>query len=488
MNHPFRYAAAAFASGAAALAFGADALAGEAEDALIAKVVSAYGGDRLRNMKSIRINDVYKNAFPGQGYTSGYVEFTPLSQDARIDLAGERGSVEGWSANWNFDTHTRQLSAGEEIVTVNYRDGTYQHATAPDFFSAFGIVYRVSDTLLAYQLAKSAQTAKAAGEENYLGRPHKLITFEMPQSPPLTLHVDAESGVISKMTRETAFGALTYLFSDHKTVGGVGYASSFEFFIGKDPNIITTSRNISVNTVRSNVFSVDRGIVEEPARVSQSEMTVDEIAEGVHLAGVGGAGAAAYTAFIDAGDHVIAVGGYAGLKARYDAYKDAVGHSKPIRYQIVTHHHTDHLGGMADALALGATFVSPANAVENVSVAAGETPPADRLIVLDGEMTLGPVKIYDIATSHAESYALVYAPGAKVAFQADHYTGNYEGDTPTSAGVGAVTLKKAIDDLGLDVDILLSAHGRKAVPWAEFETAVENYDASPCPSGRAICG
>lgn len=464
------------------IALTAGALAGEAEDALVEKVVDAYGGDRLTNMRSIRIQDNYKNAFPGQGYTSGYVEFTPLKQDAQLDLAGQRGSVEGWSANFNFTFNNRTVSVGDDIVAINYTAGTYQPGAGADYYTAYGAVIRVTDTLLAYELSKQTENIEHNGTSTYLGRPHELITFTMPSSPPVTLHVDAASGLISKMTRETGFGALTYQFRDHTTANGVGYASSFEFFVGPDVNILTLSREVSVNNVRSNVFQIDRGIDEEGARVDTSEMTVDEIADGVHLAGTGNA----YTTFIDAGDHIIGVGGYAGLADRFTAYKEAAGHDKPLHYQIATHHHTDHLGGMADAFALGATFVTPENAVANLNNAVGEDIPDDRLTVLDGKMTLGPVEIYDISTNHAESFALAYIPGAKAAFQADHYTGNYV-DGPSLAGTSSVHLKNAIDDLGIDVDTLLSAHGRKASSWTDFEAAVAAYDPRPCASGRAIC-
>lgn len=467
--------------GAAAIQF-SPATAGEAEDALIAKVVDAYGGDKLTGLKSIRVDDRYKNAFPGQGYTSEFVEFTALAQDAQLDLENQRGSVEGWASNWNFSFHNRTVSAGDDIVTVNYLTDNYQPASFADYYAAYGAVIRVTDTLLAYELSKHAENAEHKGASNYLGRPHEVITFEMPSSPPLTLHVDAGSGLISKMTRETGFGALTYQFRNHGETKGVAYARDFEFFVGPDVNIVTLSRNVSVNGVRRNVFAVDRGTAEEPARIDTSEMTVDEIADGVHHVGTGNA----YTVFVDAGDYIVASGGYPGLKNRFDAYREAAGHEKPLRYQIVTHHHTDHLGGMADALELGAIFVTPENAVANLETAAGADIPEERLQIIDERATVGPVETYDISTNHAESYALVYIPASKAVFQVDHYNGLYE-DAPNAAGASAVSLKTAIDRLDLDVETVLSGHGRKAESWADFEAAVAAYDPAPCPSGRVIC-
>lgn len=488
MKQNYSKMAAVLGAAVSIIALSSPAQAGEAEDRLIDKVTQAYGGDELTGLQTIRIQDHYKNAFPGQGYTSRMVEFTHLKQDAQLDLANERGSVEGWSANWNFTFNTRTVSAGDDIAIINYNAGDYQPAAFTDFFAAYGAIIRVTDTLLAYHLGKARDTAEHKGNALYLGRPHQMIEFQMPSSPPLTLYVDEATGLISKSERVTAFGSLTYAFGNHTEQNGIAYASDFEFFVGPNVNILSLSRDISVNSVPDSVFAIDEGIVAEPARVDQAELTTDEIAPGVHLVGQAPQGAAAaYTTFVDAGDHLIAIGGYAGLRARYDAYSEATGSTKPIRYQIVTHHHTDHLGGMADALEMGAIFVTPSNAVANLATAAGAEIPEDRLIVLDGEMTLGPVQIYDFASNHMESMALAYIPAARAIFQADHYTGAYEGDVPSPIGPGTVHLKNWIDARGLGVDTVLSAHGRKAVTWAELSGSVANYDGQPCKSGRPIC-
>ena len=470
------------------IAVGAAALstavaAGEKEDALIEKVLAAYGGDALTGMKSIAIDETYKNAFPGQGYTPVHVEFTELKQEHRLDPANQRASVESWSANWGFVNHTRQLTAGEDIVTINYRTGDYQTASAPDYYTAFGPVIRTSDTLLAFELARQAETANFEGERNFLGTPHQLISFEIPNSPRLTLYVENESGLISKMVRDTGLGPLTYQFRNHLKAKGVAYASDFEFFINNNVNLLTGRRDVAINTVRGAAFRIDRGITEEPARIDTSEMSVDALGDGVHLVGTG----FTFTTFIDAGDHVIAVGGSAGLQERVEAYREATGADKPLRYQIATHHHTDHLDSMPAAFELGANFIAPAAAVENLKAAVGDALSDERITVLDKKLSLGPVDIHEITTSHAQSYALVYVPAIKAVFQADHYNGVYQ-DAVSPANVGSVSLKDAVDALGLDVAIVLSAHGREATPWADFVEAVEAFDPQPCIRQRAICG
>ena len=46
------------------LATATTAQAGEKEEALVAKIVDAYGGDQLTNARSMRFQEEYKNAFP----------------------------------------------------------------------------------------------------------------------------------------------------------------------------------------------------------------------------------------------------------------------------------------------------------------------------------------------------------------------------------------------------------------------------------------
>lgn len=470
----------ALALGAVLLA--SSAYAGDAEDKLIAKVVEGYGGKKLTNMKSIRIQGNIRIMNQGQGYTSDFVEMLPFKQDLQLDLVNQRGSSEGYSHNWNFTNHNRLVSVGEDIVNMNYQTNTYATGAAPDYYTAFGPTIRISDTLLAYELSQRPETATYGEALSYVGRPHETISLEIPNSPPLKLFVDSATGLISMMQRETPFGALTYHFQDHTTTNGVAYATGFEFFVGNWANNVTVSREVSVNTVRPSTFSLDRGMNEAPAQIDVSEMTVDKIADGVHHVGTGGA----YTMFVDMGDTIIGVGGSAGLADRFTAYKEATGQDKPLSHQIATHHHTDHLASMPDALALGATIIAPAEAVANVQTAAGADLTDDRLVILEDTMDLGPVKIATVSTGHVEALAVVYVPSAKIVFQVDHYNSNLESGIAPANGNGA-TFKAAFDAFDLDIETILSGHGRKAVAWSDFAQAVADYDPAPCKSNRPIC-
>ncbi|MCP4144860.1 MAG: hypothetical protein GY752_06185 [bacterium] len=460
------------------------AMAGEQENAVIGKVVNAYGGKKLLSAESIEYQQQYKTSLLGQGYSPDFVERTRINWDGKFDLVNNRASWEIWTNHFHFAYHMRTATVDDQIVTIDYNSAHYQPESRPSYYAAFGSIIRASDTMIAYKLSELAEKVMYAGNRSYLGRPHDMLSFEFPMSPTFTVYVDSESGLISKMSRTTGLGVISYRYSNHATVDGVAYARDFEVYIDDHLNLESLDLSFSVNSVRPSAFQIDRGIEEEPARVDKSEMTVDEISEGIHLTGIG----EAYTMFVDAGEYVIGVGGYSGLADRFTAYQKATQTEKPLRYQIVTHHHTDHLPGLADAFELGATLISPANAVDVVTTAVGGDIVEDRLVILEGKLTIGPVEIYEINTNHSESFALTFVPRAGIAFATDHYDALYAGDTLTFADLRAVSLRGAIEDIGITVNFLLSSHGRKAAPWSEFVAATDAYNKSElCAFNRPIC-
>ena len=456
-------------------------LAGEAEDALIAKIVEAYGGERLTNLESIRFSDQLKNVGLGQGWSADYVELTEARQEVQIDLEDNRFHGEFFSDSPTGGFHTVALAEQDDITAINYQTSTYGPAPAPDFYTAIGATVRTSDTLLAYELSARSETATHQGDAVVFGQPHEVISFDYPNSPPLTLYVDSETGFIRKMTRETQFGNLTYQFPQQVQQNGIAFAPGFDFYAGDDPVSITLKRTVEFNTVRDNNFHLDRSLTEAPETIDTSELSIKEIADGLHLVGSG----PGFSIFAETDDGVIAAGGYGGLTDRFNAYREAAGHEKPLIHQIVTHHHTDHLAGMAEAFALGATFVSPESAVSNLNDAAGDIP-EERLQVVDSTSTVGPFEIFIVSTTHVAELALVYHAPSKTIFQADHYNSNWvDGFAPGSRHTAS--LRRAIAALDLDVSTVLSAHGPVAVPWSEFVEIADNVNTDPCPTDRAIC-
>lgn len=459
--------------------------AGEKEDKLIEQVVAAYGGDALTKAKSLRINDRYKILAVGQSASPDLMDIGFNNVSLTIDFENGRKSLRNWNKNRGGAFLNQAIFDGEKGHNINELAHTHAENANLSFATLGGGIVRTTDAALVRHMVDTADTAVAGDDAMYRGKAHKTITVKMEGSPDLTLFADAETGLISKMTRQNPqLGELSYIFSEYRSSDGVTYASDMNFLIAGQPNIVTTKRTIDVNPMVEENFKLPTGYSEQGATMDTSEMSVKKLADGIYYAGQNNG----FSLFVDAGDHFVASGGYAALPARLDAVKAFAKVDKPLKQQIVTHHHTDHLGGMNEAAELGADFITVASNVAPVKAQIQSDIADARFTLVDGKASFagGKVEVYDISTAHADHYMLVYVPSLKLVFSADHFSTALEEGLP-AANNNMVTFRAAIERLDLDVDTFLGAHGPRPLTMADLRTATENYREASCPVGADIC-
>ena len=158
---------------------------------------------------------------------------------------------------------------------------------------------------------------------------------------------------------------------------------------------------------------------------------------------------------------------------------------KPIRYATVSHHHSDHAGGLRPFVALGARPVVHENAVsffEDVLAVRGSDLLPDRLDESQAQANILPVPASGAAvtledpvrpvtvlaepTDHATTTVLVHVPSEGVLF--------VNGDTYTPAnppGPAARTLDQTIQANGLTVNWIVGGHGG-VISYADFLAAI----------------
>ena len=107
-------------------------------------------------------------------------------------------------------------------------------------------------------------------------------------------------------------------------------------------------------------------------------------------------------------------------------------------------------------------------------------------VLEDAKTTIEGVEVYLVSTPHVQSHALIYVPAAKIIFQEDLYNSTFK-DTAARVTKNGLALKTQVETLGLDVEFILGAHGRKAENWTNFATQAENPLLGNCPTRRAIC-
>ncbi|MFT5690965.1 MAG: glyoxylase-like metal-dependent hydrolase (beta-lactamase superfamily II) [Oceanicoccus sp.] len=470
------------------LVFSVVAYGGEKENQLVDAITTAYGGASLTNLKTFQIEDRFMAPTAGQSRKPGLQEINYNRILVKADIANKKASYDFWTQGRSGSFLNSTISDGETAFTIDYQSKRYGQAPSPDLYSFAGGSMRTSDAILAYEINKVKDRAKLLGDVDYLNRPHWKVSMPFPHSADLTLYVDKETHLISKMTRNNpAFGDLDYVYSNYTQNNGITYARNINFFLAGVPNLISTHHKLVFNEpIPEEAFEIPSTLREEGDRIDTSEMLVNEIAKGVYHIGQG----AGYSIFVDTSDGIVAAGGYPALVARYERYKAESNVHKPLRYQIVTHHHSDHLGGLGEAAGLGATLVTVADNNQAIKDATPATPDAVRLLNISKRATFGEgkkrVEIFEVATMHAASFLVTYVPAEKLVFIADHMGSPYKTGIPT-ANLNTVTMHKALEALNLDIEKIATAHNARIFTWKEMEKSVAAYAPLACTNALPVC-
>ena len=464
------------------------AYAGEAEDELIAKVTAAYGGDAVVNLTSYKITEGFIAPASGQSHSPDLTEVGRAKQVLLVDTKNNRAVYDTLFDGRGGQFQNATASDGEKAYTINYPAGTYGDAANADPHSFAGGTMRTSDVVLVYELNKAKDKAKIGDDVLYMNRPHKTLTMPFPLSPELKLYIDARTFLVSKMVRENPqLGQLDYVFSDYREQNGIKFASGTIFSIAGVPNLISTGRDISFNIdLAEDVFALSQGLNKEGDRIDTSEMLVNKISDGVYHVGQ----ANGYSLFVDTTVGIVGAGGYPGLKDRLKRFQTESKNYKPLAYQVVTHHHSDHIGGISEAVALGARLVTVKDNVQTIKTGVTPAPKDQNIFTMESRTTFGDgrnrVEIYEISTIHATGYLLVYAPADKVIFIADHFGSPFASGTPV-ARQATVDLLAAIDDLGIDVRKIATAHNARIYDILDMRKSVTAFKPAVCSGDRPVC-
>lgn len=460
--------------------------AGEKEDALIAKTVAAYGGEKLVGLQTLRLTDHYRRFLSGQNYSFSEVDVITYRADVFIDFPNQRKEMHfvGGPADDFYAQH--HIFDGNVGYFIDHATKSYSVSQGTRFSSSDrNISYRL-DTVLAKLLSVATENATYEGEVLYKGNMLQKIRFQPAGYPQLTLYVDKETGLITKMSRphwlpNTEF---VYLYTDHTERDDLMFAADVYVMKGGQPETVTLQREVQMDPDLSNAFQLPNGLSESGKTLSFESMSVKEVSDNVYLAGQGWG----FSLFADIGDYFVGMGGYERLKERLAAVQDFVGTKKPLKYQVVTHHHVDHLGGMQEAADLGATFVSVQDHVPAIKARIATEVEDSRFIIIDGHGSVADdaVQLVDVPNGHSSHHLISYIPAARLAFTEDLFYSRQE----TGAPVGSASLKaykQAIERHAFDVDRFAAAHSGRLLTKADMEEALNNIPVEVCPADWSIC-
>jgi len=447
---------------------------------VIDAALEAHGGaDNLAKLNSLVQESRFVNYANGQSRKPG-PPWDKGEQESFNAIDFEKGLFvtrnAGFGGGYEFDGGS--IINGEESWQLDYRAGTAAPIAEPDLNTTSGPFVRVTPALLMKQLQARRQVSHWLGEAEFQGRPHDIVTLVMEVGPGLSLYFDQETHLLTRMERVLPpFGQVEYRFEDYTQIDGIAFNRSFRLLLNGDDNLEVSNETIRVNAPVAEYAQLGAGLEIIPA-VVPDEFNLQEIDEGVFL--VGGTGA--YGLFVEMKDHVVAIGGTQGAAARIEEVRKHIA-DKPVRFGVLTHHHSDHVPGAADYAAEGAAIVTFKENEAVVRNAAGKA--EARLEFVDNRMSLSDgkrtVELYDIGpTPHAEHLLVAYLPKEKILFEADHFPQPRTGPLPPAVPA-TLAFAEALAELDLDLDRIVGAHSPRIGSLAELKAVVDSAAAAGAP-------
>lgn len=495
----------------------------ENESELIKRIIKAYGGEDLLNLQSWVIKSKYKVLWPGSYRVPDVVDDRDRITIVAYDRARNAGSFERWEKGYAIYLHNldivREGEGDYESLSRSYDLTIQEYEDARPLRSLLNSSSYFSPFLLAQTLKHPDTEIQYLGPDDVDGKSYEILEAVLPgNSTNITLYINSQTHLIERAIREIpGWIKREYFYSNYQVQNGITVAGNvslkmvlqFKYSDGFVPaerpvfnyqGVELYERDIAFN------MPIDEYLVEPegsegfavaPSRnpedfVDQSQMTATKLSDTVYHVGQGPRRSIpAYSIFIDAGDYIIASGGYPNLKARFEKFKEASGIDKPLGYQVITHHFIDHVSGIPEAYELGAKLVTVAENVDRLKSVLPKDVDEDRFVLVSDNLTIGEnasktVEVYEISTGYAKQLLMLYLPDEKIIFLPGHVSSPFKTGLP-GYDENHEELVAELGRLGLDIEKILEAQGVRVFTLDELLEAVAQPEPDPCYNNRPIC-
>ena len=392
----------------------------------------------------------------------------------------------------------RSVVSGGQGFFVNERDRTVQPLVTANIPAiTYNFVRRLPHLLLTLAAEQRAPTLRYAGEENFGGRRHHVVTFATANGVTVNLFLDARTSLLSKyeqMVTDAVDGDVVQetVFPGYRAVEGIMVPTGRQTRRGGDlvEDVLYTEARFNTRPADS-AFARPEGYEELPPNAPPPPARETRLADGVYLFESG-----ANSLVVEFDTYVLVVepnSGGRGPKPTLNKAREMFP-SKPVRYVVVTHHHDDHSGGLRSYVAEGVTVVTtPANQkyFERMAASTFALFPDDqtraprkplfefvrggRRVFTDGKQTL---EVIDIGPSpHAREMLVAYLPKEKLVFQGDLVNLPNSGKfMPSTVNDTTLHFFDWLTKSGLDVQRVAAVHG-PSTTLEDLRAAVEKKRA-----------
>ncbi len=477
--------------------FSASINAGDKANKIIDNALTAYGGETLLALKNLRYTDTIQHTFKHQsghslqGPTS--LHLNQIQIEVTLDLENQRSQLKRLTKLMVGYHDSRNITATHRI----YKDGKgynldhflqeYQEQNSIGFDNADLGYSQMLDPLIVKKLVADKNAAQWVDTAFIAGRAHDVLTIAAGTGSEYSVYIDSESGLLSRKLQKRGSNLRTYNFLQHQQAGGIVWAK--QLLVGTADSLVyhSDNRSIEINTAEERSFAIPAHYqLSAPSKpVDVSSLTIRQLADGVYYAGKGWG----YTLFIDAGDHYISAGAW-GMSDRSDDWKKALdlvhettGNNKPVKYHLVSHHHTDHMSELHDVLDHGAKILLHPSDIAGVRQFLGDRDIDDnQFIAIDGKTLLaeGKVMLFDVPNSQASHNLAIYLPEHKIVFSEDVFGSSLQNqhhsprswphmDTYQRLGKFA----KQLQELNLAVEQYVSSHHARILGQQDIDNALK---------------
>lgn len=493
---------------------------------IVSAALEAHGGlAPLREAGGvvIRTEGSFDLATRLQGRSPSRPEPTEIAETITVDLANGRLAYDIEWSNYKFSRQSlREIYDAEgRVLYIDKRarsGGWPPIATVPDAALRY---QRILPQIMLADALENRTTLLSKGESRFAGHPVDVIGFVTSAGDPLTLYIDGRDrrlrGAAHTFDMELLGDAeIRWEWSGYADDAGLVMPGRLRVFL-EGELLKDVSLSVEPGT-GGEAFAAPDGIeAGEPPPLDELPSFADftpyskrpgqarEVAPGVYLAP--GVRPGFHMFFVEFGEFILAVDaptgwyemqqippydfarseGTSDLAEKYIHTIKATVPGKPIRYVALTHHHSDHIGGVRAFIAEGATVLAGEAAATAARTAADRphTLWPDRLAnsgatarievvrgtrtISDGEMEVELVEL-PADNPKADGFLVVHLPTQKIMYFTSFIYPLPEASFPAPESVPlSLWFVRWLDQSGLEPEQIFNVHGQARVQDWQLE-------------------
>lgn len=487
----------------------------------VQSALNAHGGlDRIESAGGVvvKTEGTFDLTTRLQGRSPFRPEPTAIMETVSVDLGGDRVAYDvGWS-NYKFSRQElREVYDAEgRVLYIDKRaggGGWPPFAPVPDAKERYKRF--LPQFFLADALANRA-TLRSLGRDRYQGRSVDIVGYVTAAGDHVTLYIDRRDHLLRGAAHVFDMELMgdtevRWAWSEYEMQNSLRVPTRLRAFLD-DRLLKDVAMSVRIGAPGEAAFGAPEGVsVGEPPApenmasfedfvpYSRRDGTARELAPGVYLAP--GVRPGFHMFFVEFDDFVLAVDaptgwyemnqippynfvrgeGTSDLAEKYIRIINETVPDKPIRYVALTHHHSDHIGGVRPFIVEGATILAaePAAAAARRAAERDYTLRPDRLtgadieaeieivdgerLISDGDMEVQLIELPD-GNPKADGFLVVYLPKQKIMYFTSFIYPLPEESFPAPESVPlSLWFVRWLDQSGLEPERIYNVHGMARV-------------------------